>query len=386
MKQRKICIVTATRAEYGLLSWLMREVAEDQRLELQIIAAGQHLSAEFGLTYREIEKDGFSINEKVDYLIPSDSCKDITKSIAAATSGFADSFQKLNPDIIVVLGDRSEVLAAATAALIAKIPLAHIHGGEVTAGAIDDSIRHAVTKLSHLHFVAADSYRKRVIQLGENPDRVFNFGAPGLDVLRRTEILSRENFEESIGFKLGQKNLLITYHPETLGSVSVEYSINQLLLALEEYPDVHMIFTQHNSDENGKVVGDKIQEFVAKHNQRAMFVHSLGHKRYLSALHNVDAVIGNSSSGIIEAPSAKIPTVNIGSRQSGRLRANSIIDCGSEKENIVRAIDKAFSNEFVELAKNCSNPYGDGNTATLIKDCLAATSLSNITQKKFYDL
>ncbi|MDK2820353.1 MAG: hypothetical protein PWP31_318 [Clostridia bacterium] len=383
---RKICIVTGTRAEYGLLYWLMKEVQADDELELQVIATGMHLSPEFGLTYKLIEQDGFRIDEKVEMLLSSDTPVGITKSIGLATIGFADALARLKPDIIVLLGDRYEILAAAQAAMVARIPIAHIHGGETTEGVIDEAIRHSVTKMSQLHFVSAEPYKKRVIQLGENPERVYNFGAIGLDNITYLSLLDRNNFEQSIGFKLGEKNFMVTYHPVTLKKNNTKRAMLAIFNALDKFPEAKIIFTKTNSDTEGRIINQMIEEYAAKRNERVKVFTSLGQLRYLSALKHVDVVIGNSSSGLIEAPFFKKPTVNIGERQRGRLKASSVIDCKENTEEIVAAINRALSPEFQQLLSDLDLPYGKGNVSYKIKECLKNIDLTNILMKKFYDI
>jgi len=381
---RKISVVTGTRAEYGLLYWLMKEIQSDSDLQLQLVVTGMHLSPEFGLTYRVIEEDGFSVDAKVEMLLSSDTPVGITKSIGLGIIGFADALDRLKPDILVLLGDRYEILAAAQAALVARIPIAHIHGGELTEGAIDESIRHAVTKLSSLHFVAAETYRKRVIQLGEHPANVFTVGAPGLDNIQRLAMLNRDDFEKSIGFKLGKHNFLVTYHPVTLGKLASSEAMQELLAALDQYPDAHIIFTRPNSDADGRVINLILDEYVECNQSRCVVFTSMGQLRYLSALQHVDAVIGNSSSGIIEAPACRVATVNIGDRQMGRLKADSVIDCDESTKSIVAAIELAISPAFREKVKSCTSPYGHGKASVRIKDCLKTADIS--IRKHFFDL
>lgn len=381
---RKICIVTGTRAEYGLLYWLMKEIQSDNELQLQIIATGMHLSPEFGLTYRMIEEDGFSIDAKVEMLLSSDTSVGIAKSIGLGVIGFADALERLQPDIMVVLGDRCEILSAAQAALVARIPVAHIHGGEITEGAIDESIRHAVTKMSQLHFVAAEPYRTRVIQLGEHPDTVFNVGALGIENIKRLQLLDKSQLEQSINFELGTTCFLVTYHPATLGTTSPQVAMQALLEALDHFPEVKIIFTKPNSDTDGRVLNQMIDEYAQHNKERIAVFTSMGQLRYLSALQFVDAVIGNSSSGIIEAPACNTPTVNIGDRQSGRLKADSIVDCLETTESIVTAINTALSQSFREGIKQVVSLYGYGESASHIKGQLKQSNLSST--KRFYDL
>lgn len=381
---RKICVVTGTRAEYGLLYWLMKEIQADAALQLQLVVTGMHLSPEFGLTYRTIEEDGFIIDAKVEMLLSSDTPVGIAKSIGLGVIGFADALERLQPDIMVVLGDRYETLAAAQAALVARIPVAHIHGGETTEGAIDESIRHAITKMSHLHFVAAEPYRTRVIQLGEHPDTVFNVGALGIENIKRLQLLDKPELEKSIAFELGATCFLVTYHPATLGATAPQAAMQALLDALDQFPDARIIFTKPNSDTDGRILGQMIDEHAGRNKGRVAVFTSMGQIRYLSALRYVDAVIGNSSSGIIEAPACNIPTVNIGDRQSGRLKADSIIDCEETTESIATAIRKALAPSFREGIRQGVSIYGYGASASQIKNRLKQACLSD--RKRFYDL
>ena len=385
MAARKICIVTGTRAEYGLLYWLMREVQEDSELELQVVATGMHLSPEFGLTYQDIEADRFEIDETVEMLVSSDTSVGTAKSMGLGTIGFADVFNRLNPDCLVVLGDRFEVLAAAQAAMVARIPTAHIHGGETTKGAVDEMIRHSITKMSHVHFVTTDAFRRRVIQLGESPDRVFNVGAPGLDYLRRLDLMSQDGLEESLDFELDDPTFLITYHPVTLQETPPEESVGELIKALENFPDARLIFTKANADAGGRIINRRICHFVKEQGERARLYDSLGQRRYLSALNLVDVVVGNSSSGIIEAPAIPVPTVNIGARQKGRPRAESVIDCSETYSDISRSIREALSTEFRSRLDDVQSPYGDGNASDRICKQLKKLKINSMA-KSFYDL
>ena len=385
--KRTICVVTGSRAEYGLLLPLLKRIAADPDLYLQIIVTGMHLSSEFGLTYREIERDGFIIDEKVETVLSSDTPTGIIKSMGLGLIGFADALNRLKPDIMVVLGDRYEIMVAAQAAMIHSIPIAHIHGGEVTEGAIDDSIRHAITKMSHLHFVSTSVYRNRVIQLGELPERVFNTGAIGIDNIIELELLDQKEFEESINFKLGKQNFLVTYHPVTLSDSNSDMLITELFLALDSFPEASIIFTKPNSDADGRIISQMIDEYVQRNTKRAVAHTSLGQLRYLSAIRHVDVVIGNSSSGIIEAPLFHKPTVNIGPRQTGRIKASSIIDSGESSVAITEAIDKALSGIYRDENSQLEpSPYGEGNTAVQIIDVLKHITLDGIVYKKFYDL
>jgi GDP/UDP-N,N'-diacetylbacillosamine 2-epimerase (hydrolysing) len=381
---KKICVVTGTRAEYGLLRWVMEGIQNSSKFQLQIIATGAHLSPEFGLTYREIEQDGLTIDKKVEMLLSSDTPVGVAKAMGVGLIGFADALEQLKPDMLLVLGDRYEILSAAAAAMVARIPIAHLHGGETTEGAFDESIRHALTKMSHLHFVAAPPYRQRVIQLGENPDRVFCVGGLGVDNILRMQLLGREELEHALGFRLGKRNLLVTYHPVTLEDQTSQKQMENLLAALEKQKDTHLIFTLPNADTNGRVIIQMIEDFVAKRDNAKAFT-SLGQHRYFSCLAQVDAVVGNSSSGLAEAPSFKIPTVNIGERQKGRLKAQSVIDCAPEQKAISHAIDKALSSEFQNNLVAVKNPYGNGGASDMIIETLEQISFDNLLKKKFHD-
>lgn len=381
---RKVCVVTGTRAEYGLLYWLMKEIEQDAELKLQVVATGMHLSPEFGLTYRAIEADGFRIDAKVEMLLSSDTPVGIAKSIGLGVIGFADALQLLAPDLVVLLGDRYEILAAAQAALAARIPVAHLHGGETTEGAIDESIRHAVTKMSQLHFVAAEPYRRRVIQLGEDPAKVFNVGGLGVENFRRLQLMEREELERSIGFQLGESCFMVTYHPATLGAAAPGEAMQALFEALDRFPEARVIITKPNSDTDGRVLAEMIDAWAEERRGRVAVFTSMGQLRYLSALKYADAVIGNSSSGIIEAPVCHTPTVNIGERQSGRLKAASIIDAPEDADSITAAIRKALSPSFRELCRGEVSLYGEGRAAALIREHLKSCDLGTV--KKFHDL
>ena len=342
---RKVCVITGTRAEYGLLRWVIEGIKNEPGLELQIIATGMHLSPEFGNTYQVIEMDGFKINRKVEMLTSSDTQVAIAKSIGIGLSGFADALDELKPDLIVVLGDRFEIFSAVSAALIAKIPVAHIHGGETTEGAFDEALRHSITKMSHLHFVAAKQYQNRVIQLGEQPHSVFLVGGLGIDNIKRLPLLNKEELQKSLGFKMGQKNLLITFHPVTLEKTTAKSQIIELLKALSQLKDTKLIFTLANADTDGRIINKMIENFAAKNPNAHCFI-SLGQLRYLSCIKQVDGVVGNSSSGLLEAPTFKKGTINIGDRQLGRLQSKSIINCEPSFKSIVSAIEYLYSNAF----------------------------------------
>lgn len=383
---RKICIVTGSRAEYGLLYWLLKEIQDDADLELQLVATGMHLSPEFGLTWKQIELDGFTIQRKVEMLLSSDTPVGIAKSIGLGVIGFADALDALQPDVLVVLGDRFEIFAACQAAMAHRIPIAHIHGGEITEGAIDDAIRHAISKMAHLHFTSTERYRQRVIQLGEQPQHVFNVGAPGLDNIAKLQLLDRQQLEQAIDFKLGKRNLLVTFHPVTLEKTTAVAQFEQLLQALDRFDDCHIIFTQSNADTDGRAIIGMIEQYRQRHPERVASFVSLGSLRYLSALQYMNAVVGNSSSGLIEAPALKIGTINIGDRQKGRLCAGSVIHCEPETDAIAQALDRLFSEEFQALLETVENPYGDCGASAKIKALLKAQALGCLLKKRFYDL
>jgi UDP-N-acetylglucosamine 2-epimerase (non-hydrolysing) len=381
---RKVCVVTGSRAEYGLLYWLMRDVADDPALQLQVVATGMHLSPEFGLTYRQIEADGFTIDAKVEMLLSADSPVAVSKALGLGVIGFADALPRLQPDIMVVLGDRFEILAAVQAAMIARIPVAHVHGGETSEGAFDEGIRHAITKMAQLHFVAAEPYRKRVVQLGESPARVFNVGAPGLDHLARTPLLSRDDLASSLSFPLGRPLFLVTYHPATLGRQSPMEAFGHLLDALRGFPDASMVFTYPNADTGGRALIASIDAFVAQSAGRATAFASLGQQRYLSLMREADVIIGNSSSGLTEAPALCRATVNIGDRQKGRLKASSVIDVEERCEDIVAGIRHALSQGFRDSLPATRSLYGRGDASASIVACLKAALPS--LQKPFFDI
>ena len=384
-RPRRICIVTGTRADYGLLYWIMRGVEEHPRLELQVVATGMHLSPEFGLTYRTVERDGFSIDEKVEMLLSGDSPVAIAKSVGLGTIGFADAFARLQPDILLVLGDRFEILAAAQAGMVARIPVAHVHGGEVTEGAIDDSIRHSITKMAHWHFAAAEPFRQRIIQMGEAPSRVFAVGAPGLDYLEHLDVMSQSATEASLNVTLREPPFLVTYHPATLGDRSPREAIDEVLRALDAFPEAQIIFTRANADTEGRVINQAIDAYVEARQDRTSVYTSLGQQRYLSLLHYVDVVIGNSSSGIIEAPSIPVATVNIGDRQKGRPRSSSVIDCAERAASIVDAIAQARSPGFKKRVAEVLSPYGAGGASRKIVERLSEVALP-APRKQFYDI
>ncbi|MHC1759648.1 MAG: UDP-N-acetylglucosamine 2-epimerase [Negativicutes bacterium] len=382
-QRRKICVVTGTRAEYGLLYWLMKGIQADDELVLQIVVTGMHLSPEFGLTYKVIESDGFVIDDKVEMLLSSDTTIGITKSIGLGVIGFADTFEWLKPDVLILLGDRFEILAAAQAALIARIPVAHIAGGDVTEGAFDESIRHSITKMSHLHFVTNAQSAARVRQLGEDPSHVYIVGNPGLDHLKRMVFLSREQLAQNLDFSFREHNLLITFHPSSLDSENASRQFQELLRALDRLGEnFGLLFTYPNADPQGRELIVMIDEYVLGRQNAKAFA-SLGQQRYLSLMDQVDAVVGNSSSGLYETPSFKVATINIGDRQKGRLRAASILDCEAKCESILDTVYKAMKMDCSQVV----NPYGDGNSSEQILAALkSCKNYQSLLQKKFFEV
>ncbi|WP_312470771.1 UDP-N-acetylglucosamine 2-epimerase [Neobacillus sp.] len=376
MTKRKICFVTGTRAEYGLLYWLMKEIQEDDELELQLVVTGMHLSPEFGLTYKQIEEDGFLINEKVEMLMSSDTSIGVAKSIGLATIGFSDVFDKLKPDLLVILGDRFEMLAVAQVAIITGIPIAHIHGGELTFGAYDDAIRHSITKMATLHFTSTEEHRRRVIQLGESPSRVWNVGALGIENILKLPILSKNELYSQLKLDESKSLLLITYHPETNGDVE---GIHPLLSALNEYSNMNLIFTKANADNGGRLINEAIEKYTIQ-NENAYLFDSLGQLLYLSAVKHANAVIGNSSSGLIEVPYLQTPTLNCGHRQAGRQRPTSVFDAELNEESIRKGIEVAL--KFIGSYEQI---FGEGNVSQKIVNTIKKLP-SFLIQKEFYDL
>ena len=383
---REICVVTGSRADYGLLRLVMNGVRETPDLELQVIVTGMHLSPEFGLTFREIENDGFRIDRKVEMLLSSDTPAGLAKSMGLGLIGFGDALEQLQPDLMLVLGDRFEIFSAVSAAMVARIPVAHLHGGETTEGAFDEAIRHSITKMSHLHFAATEDYRNRIIQLGEDPECVFNVGATGVDNIKNLKLLDREALETELGFKLGAQNLLVTFHPVTLENATAGHQFKQLLRALDSLQDTHIIFTRPNADTDGRIIIELIEEYVSRNKETAITVTSLGTLNYLSAMKYMDGVVGNSSSGLIEAPGFSVGTINIGDRQKGRIRAKSVIDCEPNTIAIKKAFQKLFSSEFQRELMNVENPYGKGGAAKQIVDILKGIDRANLLKKKFHDI
>ena len=385
---RRICVVTGSRAEYGLLNRLIRMIADSPLTELKLVATNMHLSPLFGETYKEIEADGFTIDKQVPILEDAapDNSEATLKAMSKAIAGMSDAFSELKPDLVLILGDRYEILSAAIAAMIHKIPIAHIGGGNVTEGAYDDAIRHSITKMSHLHFVSTDVYRRRVIQLGELPERVFNVGSIGIENILRSPLMSEDELEGSLNFKVDRSTLLVTYHPVTLSADNVEKDIDAFLSVLDEHKDLRIIFTMPNSDTGGHIIMEKINQFVQEHSDRACAFKSLGYKRYLSTMKYAGAVVGNSSSGVVEAPSFHIPTLDIGDRQKGRIAADSVYHCAPDAESIKAGLSYIFSDEFQEIVKNSQNPYEKSDIVKSIFDVISTYSLEGIIKKPFYNL
>jgi len=384
-RARKLCVVTGSRAEYGLLYWLLKEIQADPRLQLQLIVTGMHLSPQFGLTVAQIEADGFVPDASVEMLLSSDTPVGIAKSMGLGLIGFADALDRLRPDILVVLGDRFEVFAAAQAAMVARIPIAHIHGGELTEGLIDEAIRHSLTKMSHFHFVSTEVYRKRVIQLGESPRHVWNVGATGVDAIRRMRLLDRNELSTEIGFDLSTSYFLVTYHPVTLGEEATSGGVRALFAALEHFPTHKIIITGVNADTGNGAVGRQIELFLATHPGRVFSCISLGQRRYLSAISHADAVLGNSSSGLIEAPVLKVPTVNLGDRQRGRVRAPTVIDVVETESAITEGITLALTPDFRARCRDADSPFGDGYSAEKIVKVLGEWPIDDLLKKQFHD-
>lgn len=382
---RKICVITGTRAEYGLLRWVMQGIKDDPGLALQVVATGTHLSPEFGLTYHEIEEHGFQIDRKIEILVGADTPAAIAKSMGLGLIGFGQALSELRPDLIVVLGDRFEIFAAVAAALVARVPIAHLHGGELTEGAFDEALRHSITKMSHLHFVAAEEYRKRVIQLGEQPDRVFLVGGLGVDSIKRIHLLDRAALEASLEFSLGEKSLLITFHPATLETLTAADQMAELLASLDKLHDTQLVFTLPNADTDGRVLIQLVTQFVERHSNARLYA-SLGQLRYLSCIAQVDGVVGNSSSGLAEVPSFKKGTINIGDRQRGRLQAASVINCEPARGDITAALERLYSADFQAGLGQARNPYGEGGASEKVLRILKEHPIQHIAKKSFHDL
>ena len=386
MKKRKICVVTGTRAEYGLLYWVMKALQADPSIDLQLCVTGTHLSPEFGLTYQVIEQDGFVINKAIEIVLSSDTTVGAAKAVGLGVISFSEALTELQPDIVLVLGDRFEILAVATTTLLLGIPLAHCHGGELTAGAVDDSVRHAVTKMAQIHFTATEAYRKRVIQLGEPPERVYNVGALGIENIRKLPLLDRKALEEQLEFQFKARNVVVTYHPVTLEKDTAKTHFEALLWVLAEQQDLGIVFTMPNADPESRVIIEAIKQFTFQYPNRSVYHQSLGQRTYLSLLKQVDAAVGNSSSGLLEAPSFRIATINIGDRQKGRIQAPSVINCLPNTEAIAMAFAQMSSSEFRATLTTVANPYDQGNASETIVNVLKEISLEGVIEKRFYDL
>lgn len=388
MNRRKIAVITSSRAEYGHLFWILKGIKEEPSLQLQLAVTGMHLSSEFGLTVKEIETDGFSIAERVEMLPSSDTEEATATSMGLGIIGFAKAYSRLKPDIILVLGDRFEIHAAVSAAIPFKIPVAHIHGGEATVGAFDEQFRHAITKMSHIHFPATERYKRRIIQMGEDPKKVFCLGAPGIDNVVKLDLLTRESLCEELNIPNDKQIGVATYHPVTLEFNTAEKQIAELLAALKKFRNVYWVLTFANVDPQGRVINKRIGQFVKGHPGIGKFYKSLGRVKYLSLLKNAVIMVGNSSSGLIEAPAFKLPVVNIGDRQKGRIKAANVIDAKEcKKEVIEKAIKKAISVKFRDSLKDLKNPYGKGDASEKIVEKLRTISLDdNLIKKSFYEI
>lgn len=384
---KRICIVTATRAEYGLLKPVIDKIYQSKIVELKLVVTGMHLSPEFGLTYKEIEEDGYPIDQKIEMLLSSDTPTGITKSMGVALMGFADYFSVSRPDIVVILGDRYEMLMVAVAAMIARIPIAHLHGGEKTEGAADEAIRHSITKMSQLHFTATEEYRRRVIQLGEQPERVYNVGALGVENARKVRLFDKDELEHQIGFHFTKPTIMVTYHPVTLEMLTAREQFADILSVIDNHKEISVIFTKANADTDGRIINQMIDKYVKRNSDRCVCYTSLGQRKYLSALQYVDAVLGNSSSGLIEVPSFHIPTINIGDRQRGRVCARSVIHCSNAVQEIERALQKALSEKFRRNLAMMQNPYEKEGTSDKIVEIISNVLDNGIEMKKtFYDI
>lgn len=383
---KKICVCTTTRADYGLLKPVILKLIASADIQMELVVTGTHLSSEFGLTYREIDSDGIAIAKKINILEKGDSPRDITQTMANALSLFGEYFEASKPDLLVVLGDRYETLAISCAAHNARIPIVHLYGGETTEGAVDEAYRHAITKMSSLHFTSTEQYRKRVIQLGEQPNTVFNVGSLGVENVLKMPLISKEKLQDEIGFDLSKPYAVGTFHSVTLENNSAEEQVKELIKAIDRRSDLKFLFTKANSDANGKIINSELERYVQNHHN-VKLVASLGMVKYLSAVKYSAFVIGNSSSGLTEVPSFKVPTIDIGDRQKGRIAAGSVINCGPTKEAIFGAMDKALSNEFKTYVSNVVNPYEkDGTSDNIVKNIIKALDSTLSLKKKFYDI
>jgi GDP/UDP-N,N'-diacetylbacillosamine 2-epimerase (hydrolysing) len=377
---RKVAVVTGTRAEYGLLKNIIRKINDDLELELQLIVTGTHLSTEYGYTIEEICKDGFEIKDEIDILLESNNKQGVAKSMGLAMLGIAQSFSRLKPELLLILGDRYEIFASAAVAMAMNIPIAHISGGEITEGAMDDQIRHSITKMAHIHFPGAGIYRKNIIKMGEEEWRVFNVGDPGIENIKNMNFLTKNEIQEDLGVEVDRDTLLVTFHPVTLEIEQLPYQIENLIHALEEV-NKKMIITFPNSDNGGKYIINELKKFKAKNNKVYLY-ENLGVRRYLSVLRLCGAVIGNSSSAIVEAPALKIPVVNIGNRQKGRLMADNIVQCNYSSVEIVNSINLVLNEEFSQKVKSIKSLYGEGNTSKEIVSIIKEIDIDEKLMKK----
>lgn len=383
---RKIAVFTGTRAEYGLLYWVIKFLSESKNVELQLFVGGMHLSPEFGYTIKQIEKDGFPISERMEFLLSSDSAVGISKSMGLALINSAEALERNKPDLLVLLGDRFESMAVAQAAMLACVPVAHIHGGETTEGLIDEAVRHSITKMSHLHFAATEQYKNRIIQLGEQPERVFDFGAPGIDSIVKLDLIERDEISSAISFDLNKSYFMVTYHPVTLEKGGAADSLINLLKVLDGYPEYQLVITYPNADTHGRKLIEILDEYKEINSERVLLIQSLGQLRYLSLMKYCEVVIGNSSSGLIETPTFKVPTVNIGNRQKGRISGETVINCDESVDSIQSALKKALNSDFIDYCKSSENPYGKGDSSEKIVEKLVYFPLEGIVSKKFNDL
>ncbi len=383
---KRICVISGSRADYGLLYWTLTKLKDSSFFELQICVTGMHLSHEFGMTYKMIEKDGFKIDYKVETLISGDSGASVSKSVGLGIIGFTDVFEKLRPDLILVLGDRFEIFSAVSAGMALRIPIAHCHGGELSLGAIDDAMRHSITKMSHIHFVSTEDYSKRIVQLGEEKSRVFNVGALGIESLKKIKFKSKKQLKNELGINFLEKSFLITFHPETLNKKTSESKFAEILKAVDKFENTTLIFTKPNADSEGRLLIDMIDNYILKNRFKSFCFKSLGQTNYLSTMSNVNLIIGNSSSGLIEAPYFKIPTINVGDRQKGRLYGESVINCKCNYKSIYESIKKGLNANFLESIKNSKNPYGNSNSSSKIINVLKNKNFKNLINKPFVDI
>ncbi len=382
---RKICVITGNRSDYGILRELLKNIQNSDDLILKLIVTGSHLSPSYGYTIREIEEDGLKIHKRIEILLSSDTSIGMSKAMGLSLISFSEAFEEIKPDIILILGDRFEIFSAAISALNASIPIAHIHGGELSFGSIDDSIRHSITKISHLHFVSTSKYKNRILQLGERENRVFNVGALALDNIKKISKISKSELENYFSFKFQKKNLIATFHPTTITNTKVEFELNELFSAIKFFSDIQFIFTMPSPDKKGKFIWQKIKDFCEEFDN-CIYIKSFGQKRYFSALNYVDGVIGNSSSGIIEVPSFGKGSINIGERQEGRVQAKSVINVECESNSIKKGIKKLYESKFKLTLKNTKNPYEKVDTVKNIISVLKTVELENILKKKFNDI